>query len=91
MASTRNGSLELAEDSRGLLVRGTITGTSTGDDVLQLVREGLADRMSFAFTVDWSASNAMTVRFVSHQFAGLHVRHPLAVTHIAGTLSAPSF
>jgi hypothetical protein len=36
-------------------------------------------------------SGALTVRFVAHQFAGLHVRAPQAVTYIAGTLSAPSF
>lgn len=51
LASTKNGSLTITEDSRGLKIRATITGTSLGDDVVTLVREGLADRMSFAFSI----------------------------------------
>lgn len=51
LASTRNGSLTLREDARGLEVRAKIVGTSTGEDVLTLIREGLIESMSFAFSV----------------------------------------
>jgi HK97 family phage prohead protease len=45
----------------------------------------------FQVNVDQTGSGALTVRYTCYQFAGLHVRAPQAVTHIAGTLSAPSF
>jgi hypothetical protein len=47
--------------------------------------------VGFRVAIDQAGSGALTVRFVAHQFAGLHVRQPAAVTHIAGTLSAPTF
>src|SRR5207342_132635 len=47
--------------------------------------------LQFRAAIDQTGAGAMTVRFVAHQFAGLHVRAPQAVTHVAGTLSAPSF
>jgi hypothetical protein len=47
--------------------------------------------VQFQANVDQTGSGALTVRYTCYQFAGLHVRAPLVVTHIAGTLSAPSF
>jgi hypothetical protein len=47
--------------------------------------------VQFRAAVDQAGSGALTVRFVAHQFAGLHVRAPAAVTHIAGTLGTPTF
>jgi hypothetical protein len=40
---------------------------------------------------DYAGAANMTVRLMAHQYAALHVSQPAAVTHIAGTLSAPSF
>lgn len=52
LARTTNGSLRLSVESDGLHQQATIVDTSTGRDVLTLVREGLISKMSFAFTVD---------------------------------------
>jgi HK97 family phage prohead protease len=68
LASTRNGSLELSEDHRGLKIRATIVGTSLGDDVLTLIRDGLATRMSYAFSIesdDWDYRAALPVRTIT--------------------------
>lgn len=52
LARTTNGSLELSIDDEGLHQKATIVDTSTGRDVLTLVKEGLISKMSFAFTID---------------------------------------
>lgn len=57
LAGTRNGSLQLELREDGLYPTGTIVRTQQGNDVLELVKEGLIRKMSFAFTVvddDWS-------------------------------------
>lgn len=58
LASTRNGSLKLSEDERGLKVQATLPNTTRGRDVAELVRTGVIDSMSFGFSVrkdSWSA------------------------------------
>jgi HK97 family phage prohead protease len=58
LASTRNGSLKMVEDARGLKVTAKIADTSTGRDVAELIRSGVIDAMSFGFQVkkdSWSA------------------------------------
>ena len=58
LASTRNGSLKLTEDERGLKVQATLPNTTRGRDVAELVRTGVIDSMSFGFSVrkdSWSA------------------------------------
>lgn len=58
LASTRNGSLTLSEDSSGLRIKATLSGTTLGRDVAVMLEEGLLDRMSFAFRVKrdrWSS------------------------------------
>lgn len=58
LASTRNGSLKLVEDARGLKVVATLANTQTGRDVAELIRSGVIDAMSFGFQVkkdSWSA------------------------------------
>jgi HK97 family phage prohead protease len=58
LASTRNGSLKLVEDARGLKVTATLANTQTGRDVAELIRTGTIDAMSFGFQVkkdSWSA------------------------------------
>lgn len=57
LASTRNGSLQLAEDARGLKVTATLPDTTLGRDISELVRTGVIDAMSFGFSVkkdSWS-------------------------------------
>jgi len=57
LASTRNGSLQLTEDSTGLKVTATLPDTTLGRDIAELVRTGVVDSMSFGFSVkrdSWS-------------------------------------
>lgn len=51
LARTTNGSLTLYTDEKGLHQRAEIVKTSTGEDVLTLVRNKLISKMSFAFTI----------------------------------------
>ena len=57
LASTRNGSLSMVEDARGLKVTATLPDTTLGRDIAELVRTGVVDAMSFGFSVkkdSWS-------------------------------------
>lgn len=57
LASTRNGSLQLVEDSHGLKVTATLPNTQLGRDLSELVRTSVIDSMSFGFAVkkdSWS-------------------------------------
>ena len=57
LASTRNGSLQMVEDARGLKVTATLPDTTLGRDIAELVRTGVVDSMSFGFSVkrdSWS-------------------------------------
>lgn len=51
LASTSNQSLSLAEDSKGLFMRATISETSWGKDTYQLIRDGIIQGMSFGMIV----------------------------------------
>lgn len=51
LGRTKNGTLKLEEDSRGLRVEITPPNTSAGRDIVELVRRGDIDAMSFAFEV----------------------------------------
>jgi hypothetical protein len=52
IARTKNKSLELTVDHIGLKVRAELLDTSHNQDIYKMVRSGLLDKMSFAFTVD---------------------------------------
>lgn len=57
LASTRNGSLQMVEDERGLKVTATLPDTTLGRDIAELIRTGVVDSMSFGFSVkkdSWS-------------------------------------
>jgi HK97 family phage prohead protease len=57
LASTRNGSLQLVEDERGLKVTATLPDTTLGRDLATLIRISTIDAMSFGFSVkkdSWS-------------------------------------
>ncbi|CAM5187736.1 hypothetical protein UACE39S_04912 [Ureibacillus acetophenoni] len=49
LASTRNNSLSLREDSQGLFMEATITPTTYGSDYYQLIKSGILKNMSFGF------------------------------------------
>ena len=57
LASTRNGSLELVEDSKGLFMSAKITPTTWGTDYYKLIDSGILSNMSFGFRTikdNWS-------------------------------------
>ena len=63
LGSTRAGTLNLSEDSRGLKVDGLLPNTSRGRDVAELLRRGDVDAMSFGFSVpqggdSWSSDGS---------------------------------
>ncbi|PEK31596.1 phage major capsid protein [Bacillus pseudomycoides] len=49
LSSTRNGSLQLREDSQGLYMEATIVPTSYGTDTYELIKSGIFQNMSFGF------------------------------------------
>ncbi|WHS73263.1 HK97 family phage prohead protease [Bacillus cereus] len=49
LASTRNGSLQLKEDNKGLHMEATIAPTSWGKDYYELINSGILRNMSFGF------------------------------------------
>lgn len=51
LGSTRAGTLELVEDSRGLKVRAQLPNTTLGRDTAELLRRGDVNAMSFGFSV----------------------------------------
>lgn len=52
LARTLNGSLSLDVTDKGLLQRSTIVSTATGNDIYKLVKDGLINKMSFAFSIN---------------------------------------
>jgi uncharacterized protein len=59
LASTRSGTLTLAEDERGLSVEAVLPDTTSGRDLSVLIRSGIVDSMSFGFNAikdAWSES-----------------------------------
>lgn len=51
MARTRNKTLELLPDEKGLFIRAKLADTTSGEDLYKLIQRGDIDKMSFAFTV----------------------------------------
>lgn len=51
MARTRNKSLELKKDEKGLFIRAELVDTQSNKDIYKSIKAGLIDKMSFAFTV----------------------------------------
>lgn len=49
LASTRNGSLQLSEDTNGLYMSATVSPTSWGKDYYELIKSGILKNMSFGF------------------------------------------
>jgi len=64
VARTKNGTLTLTEDDRGLYMDAEIADTSEGRDLYKLVERGDVDQMSFAFRVirqKWSEDRSRRV------------------------------
>jgi len=64
LARTKNGTLTLSEDDRGLYMDAEIADTSEGRDLYKLVERGDVDQMSFAFRVirqKWSEDRTRRV------------------------------
>ena len=51
LARTRNGSLKLEVDDKGLKIRAKLIDTTSNVDIYKSLKAGLLDKMSFAFTV----------------------------------------
>lgn len=51
MARSKNGTLEVGEDERGLWIRADLGTTARSKEMYDEIRSGLIDQMSFAFTV----------------------------------------
>ncbi|PKM84579.1 MAG: HK97 family phage prohead protease [Firmicutes bacterium HGW-Firmicutes-11] len=51
LARSRNGSLQMIVDEKGLFIRAELIDTQTNRDVYKSIQAGLLDKMSFAFTV----------------------------------------
>ena len=49
LASTRNNSLTLSEDEKGLKMKASISKTTYGKDYYQLIKDGILRNMSFGF------------------------------------------
>lgn len=51
LARTRNKSLKLSVDSKGLKIRADLIDTTNNEDIYKMIKSGLLDKMSFAFSV----------------------------------------
>lgn len=51
LASTKNGTLELMNDSKGLKIRAKLANTSVGRDLYEMIKEKYCSKMSFAFII----------------------------------------
>src|SRR5690554_3369925 len=51
VARTKNNTLHLTIDDRGLMVRADLSGTEEGRRLYEEVKGGYLDKMSFAFTI----------------------------------------
>ena len=60
LARTRNGSLKLEVDDKGLKIRAKLIDTTSNVDIYKSLKAGLLDKMSFAFTVSEEQWDAKT-------------------------------
>lgn len=69
LASTRSGTLQLAEDSKGLIAEAVLPDTTYARDLVTLMKRGDVSSMSFGFTVpqggdSWTDGNTRTLNEV---------------------------
>ena len=68
LARTRNGSLSLEVDEKGLKIRAELIDTTSNVDIYKSIVAGLLDKMSFAFTVksqSWDRSGKIPKRTIT--------------------------
>ena len=68
LARTRNGSLSLKVDDKGLKIRAELIDTTSNRDIFKCIEAGLLDKMSFAFTVkgqSWDKSGKTPKRTIT--------------------------
>ena len=68
LARTRNGSLSLEVDEKGLKIRAELIDTTSNRDIYKCIEAGLLDKMSFAFTVksqSWDKSGKIPKRTIT--------------------------
>lgn len=66
-AATRNKTLQLTNDLKGLKVNAELVDTSAGRDLYEMVKTGLINKMSFAFCVgkdEWDVQKKQVTRIV---------------------------
>lgn len=71
MARTRNKSLKLTKDEKGLKIEAELLDTQSNRDLYKGIKEGLIDKMSFAFSVadggsTWTFKDDETIRDVTN-------------------------
>jgi HK97 family phage prohead protease len=71
MARTRNKSLQLIVDEKGLLIRAELLDTQSNRDAYKAIQAGLIDKMSFAFSIadggdNWHFGAEETTREVTN-------------------------
>lgn len=67
IARTRNKSLGLEVDEVGLKIRAELLDTQSNQDIYKMVKSGLLDKMSFAFTVknqSWDRTGTIPIRTI---------------------------
>ena len=67
IARTRNGSLSLEVDEKGLKIHAELIDTTSNRDIFKCIEAGLLDKMSFAFTVksqSWDKSGKLPKRTI---------------------------
>ncbi len=68
LARTRNGSLKLEVDEKGLKIHAELIDTTSNRDIYKSIEAGLLDKMSFAFTVkaqSWDKSGKVPKRTIT--------------------------
>jgi len=71
MARTRNKSLLLIQDEKGLKIQASLLDTQSNRDLYKGIQEGLIDKMSFAFSVaengdTWTINDDESIREVTN-------------------------
>ncbi len=67
IARTKNQSLQLTSDEKGLKVRAELLDTQHNKDIYKMVKSGLLESMSFAFTVkdqEWDHNGDIPKRYI---------------------------
>lgn len=72
VARTKNGTLKLTVDERGLFIRADLSGTEEGRRLYEEIKGGYIDKMSFSFTVSEASvdrdTNTRTIRGIKRLY-----------------------